>query len=73
MKLDYNEGFKDGLRQALVLVLNHSDAPVTAIKVALDMTYEAMEKPFPPVAADADTDNTIQTKSAPALSGDGGN
>lgn len=34
---------------------------------------DELKKPFPPVAADADTDNTIQTKSAPALSGDGGN
>jgi hypothetical protein len=44
MRIDYEEGFKDGLRQAMVLVLNHGDAPVTAIKAALDLTCAALEK-----------------------------
>ena len=45
MSEEYNKGFQDGLKQALDLAVTHSDIPVTAIKTALDLTYEALEKP----------------------------
>jgi len=47
MSEDYNKGFQDGLKQALDLAVTHNDIPVTAIKTALDLTYEALEKSKP--------------------------
>jgi len=43
---DYNEGFQDGVKEALDTLLAYGTS-IDATKTALDLTYAALEKPKP--------------------------